>query len=1002
MGNEGSLPSSDNSEGLENNPASSLSPSSTGGGNSSRGGKNKNNNDNNINSNDPRVTMNGNSNTVDGVGLAQQQQQQQHQYHHSRSGGGGERSGGGSGGGGGRLKGGVFTRRSNAHNQNSIGIERTKQQQQQHQAPLPESTVSYTTTLQHSNFSSVLPPSSISSYPHSPPTSIPGGEELNHFTNTNTNINTNANASNGGQQQQLHQNTTNYTNNTHQQQLHLQHQQQQIYTQQQQYQQQQHQQHVPPNQQQYYNSNTIPINTSIKENDRVNGIMYQQQQTQHQHQHMHSNNNNNNNNNSIHNDGSGSGSGSGSTQPHRTTTTNNLFVGTSSTSTSTSTSTKKTRPGHRAGAAIINSMRNLNLGSAMHRIGGGGGGGSSNVRSPVTSPSRGNSKRQQQHRRQQQTQTQQVNDWETRWDEDSDEEDDEGDNDHNEGVNSNNNNINNLQQQHHQIQQQHPRSTVLPRAQQQQQNITMIRPPEIDSCYATIAATAVTPLNTTQQQQQHLHSMYPPGTCQPQPMTTITAAVEATTTTTPGTITMTPTTTKTRLVTAIPDPSIQQQQKKQQQQHDIDDEDEDDGVEWDTGILGVNDTTGVEDDGTDLDDTRPTVQQFLPLLRVLGKGSFGKVVLVQKRVGREKGTLFAMKILKKSHLVRRRQIERTRTERKVLSAVNHPFIMKLHYAFQSPDKLYLVLDYCPGGELFFHLSRFRRFPERVARFYAAELLLALSHLHKRGILYRDLKPENVLLDADGHVKLGDFGLAKAGIRHAYEGATSMCGTPEYMAPEVLAQQGHGFCVDYWGLGMLTYEMMTGLPPWYTTDRAKLFRRLRSAPLDIPPYFSTQSASFTSALLERNPRRRLGVTGIRAAMENDFFKSISWRALYGRRVEAPIRPCEGWSPPGANGDDNKQSSSSQQQQQFSQVNNVPTDLDAATANFDNQFTRMPVETDDIGNGDDDDILEELHEDTFVGFTFDDNDRDAVEAAHQQKQQQSKQRTQHYTREGHHID
>mmetsp|Transcript_52831 Transcript_52831/g.59950 ORF Transcript_52831/g.59950 Transcript_52831/m.59950 type:complete len:642 (-) Transcript_52831:145-2070(-) len=641
MGNEGSLPSSDNSEGLENNPASSLSPSSTGGGNSSRGGKNKNNNDNNINSNDPRVTMNGNSNTVDGVGLSQQQQQQHHQYHHSRSGGGGERSGGGGGGGGGRLKGGVFTRRSNAHNQNSIGIERTKQQQQQHQAPLPESTVSYTTTLQHSNFSSVLPPSSISSYPHSPPTSIPGGEELNHFTNTNTNINTNANASNGGQQQQ-------------------------------------------------------------------------------------------------------------------------------------------------------------------------------------------------------------------------------------------------------------------------------------------------------------------------------------------------------------------------QQQHDIDDEDEDDGVEWDTGILGVNDTTGVEDDGTDLDDTRPTVQQFLPLLRVLGKGSFGKVVLVQKRVGREKGTLFAMKILKKSHLVRRRQIERTRTERKVLSAVNHPFIMKLHYAFQSPDKLYLVLDYCPGGELFFHLSRFRRFPERVARFYAAELLLALSHLHKRGILYRDLKPENVLLDADGHVKLGDFGLAKAGIRHAYEGATSMCGTPEYMAPEVLAQQGHGFCVDYWGLGMLTYEMMTGLPPWYTTDRAKLFRRLRSAPLDIPPYFSTQSASFTSALLERNPRRRLGVTGIRAAMENDFFKSISWRALYGRRVEAPIRPCEGWSPPGANGDDNKQSSSSQQQQQFSQVNNVPTDLDAATANFDNQFTRMPVETDDIGNGDDDDILEELHEDTFVGFTFNDNDRDAVEAAHQQKQQQSKQRTQHYTREGHHID
>jgi len=445
---------------------------------------------------------------------------------------------------------------------------------------------------------------------------------------------------------------------------------------------------------------------------------------------------------------------------------------------------------------------------------------------------------------------------------------------------------------------------------------------------------------------------------------------------------------------AIPGPLLSTQSpSKQPIQQVTDDENDDDGVEWDTGAAG-NDA--VLPTGGELEDTStPCVKQFLPLLRVLGKGSFGKVVLVQKRVGREKGSLFAMKILKKSHLVRRRQIERTRTERKVLSAVNHPFIMKLHYAFQSPEKLYLVLDYCPGGELFFHLSRFRRFPERVARFYAAELLLALGHLHKRGIIYRDLKPENVLLDADGHVKLGDFGLAKAGIRHAYEGATSMCGTPEYMAPEVLAQQGHGFCVDYWGLGMLTYEMMTGLPPWYTTDRAKLFRRLRSAPLDIPSYFSAASAAFTTALLERNPRRRLGVTGIRAAMENDFFKSISWRALYGRRMEAPIRPCEGWSAPGT------ESATPEQQQQHG-LSGIPTDLDAATANFDNQFTRMPVDS-VTGPGEDDEDLEELHEDTFVGFTFDDNDRDEIEAAQQLKQQQQmRQRAPHLTGEGHQID
>jgi len=388
-------------------------------------------------------------------------------------------------------------------------------------------------------------------------------------------------------------------------------------------------------------------------------------------------------------------------------------------------------------------------------------------------------------------------------------------------------------------------------------------------------------------------------------------------------------------------------------------ESDDDALEWDTGH----------------DDSKPNVLMFMPMLRVLGKGSFGKVVLVQKRQGKERGGLFAMKILRKSHLVKRRQIERTRTERKVLSVVNHPFIMKLHYAFQSDDKLYLVLDYCPGGELFFHLSRFRRFPERVARFYAAELLLAIGHLHKRGIIYRDLKPENVLLDAEGNVKLGDFGLAKAGIKHPCEGAMSMCGTPEYMAPEVLGQTGHGFCVDYWGLGMLLYEMMTGLPPWYTTDRAKLFRRLKSAPLDVPSYFSEQAANCVSVLLERNPRRRLGVTGIRTAMEHEFFRNISWKSLYARKVEPPIRPCEGWKPPEAIQEDPAMASENGAPTSLSEVEKMDYgELEAATANFDNTFTRMPVDSEDNHDDVDEAAAEQLTKDTFVGFTFDENSRE----------------------------
>jgi len=410
-----------------------------------------------------------------------------------------------------------------------------------------------------------------------------------------------------------------------------------------------------------------------------------------------------------------------------------------------------------------------------------------------------------------------------------------------------------------------------------------------------------------------------------------------------------------------------------------------DGVVWETQMLG-GDSAIRPAGSTDSMDDRPSEKMFTSM-RVLGKGSFGKVVLVQKRTGKERGGLFAMKILRKTHLVKRRQIERTKTERKVLALVDHPFIMKLHFAFQSEDKLYLVLDYCPGGELFFHLSRYRRFPERVARFFSAELLLALGHLHKKGIIYRDLKPENVLLDADGHVKLGDFGLAKDRISHPCQGATSMCGTPEYMAPEVLAQAGHGFCVDYWGLGMLTYEMMTGLPPWYTTDRSKLFRRLKSAPLDIPTFFSMESASCVSQLLERNPRKRLGVFGIKSAMQHEFFREIDWRSLRDRRINSPIRPCESWKAnqqnQQTNGNSGANPASSSHHANVSgqgQATHLSqNDLDVATANFDQTFTRMALETVDNGGGaegeaavDDGKAEEELNADTFVGFTFHEND------------------------------
>jgi serum/glucocorticoid-regulated kinase 2 len=386
------------------------------------------------------------------------------------------------------------------------------------------------------------------------------------------------------------------------------------------------------------------------------------------------------------------------------------------------------------------------------------------------------------------------------------------------------------------------------------------------------------------------------------------------------------------------------------------------GVSWD-----LEDRKGEQD--------KPNMMMFLPMLRVLGKGSFGKVVLVKKNSGREEGGLFAMKILRKTHLLKRGQIGRTRTERKVLSMVDHPFIMKLHFAFQTDDKLFLVLDYCAGGELFFHLSRHRKFRESWTRFYSAELLLTLGHLHSKGIIYRDLKPENVLLDSEGHVKLGDFGLAKANIRHPYKGAMSMCGTPEYMAPEVLQQLGHGFCVDYWGLGMLTYEMMTGLPPWYTTDRNQLYRRLKSAPLEIPSFFSPQVSSFVISLLQRDPRRRLGVRGVKSAVSHEFFRGIDFRDIITKRIRAPIQPCEGWT-------ENRVNKSDEGMKNFKDMAHSD-EIDKATANFDKSFTRMSVnsiaEQDNENEGYDSDEMEgeELNEHTFVGFTFDENDLDSTE-------------------------
>merc|ERR1719487_1419823 len=219
------------------------------------------------------------------------------------------------------------------------------------------------------------------------------------------------------------------------------------------------------------------------------------------------------------------------------------------------------------------------------------------------------------------------------------------------------------------------------------------------------------------------------------------------------------------------------------------------------------------------------------LLSVIGKGTFGRVFLARHRHSER---LVALKMLSKARCAEEKRRRWARTERAVLGRARHPFVCTLEHAFQSPRALFFAIEFCAGGELFFHLSRVKRFAEGGARFYAAEIALALEHLHAElRVAYRDLKPENVLLSARGHVRLVDFGLAKENVHRPETGATSMCGTFEYLAPEVVLRAGHGWAVDWWSLGMVLYEMLIGLPPWYTKDHKLLFERIVHAPVRLP-------------------------------------------------------------------------------------------------------------------------------------------------------------------------
>ncbi|KAF5178771.1 Serine/threonine-protein kinase AtPK2/AtPK19 [Thalictrum thalictroides] len=283
------------------------------------------------------------------------------------------------------------------------------------------------------------------------------------------------------------------------------------------------------------------------------------------------------------------------------------------------------------------------------------------------------------------------------------------------------------------------------------------------------------------------------------------------------------------------------------------------------------------------------------VLRVVGQGAFGKVFQVRKKGSHENldggddDGIFAMKVMKKDTIIKKNHVDYMRAERDILTKVVHPFIVQLQCSFQTKSKLYLILDFINGGHLFYHLYRQGIFSEDQARVYTAEIVSAVSHLHKNGIVHRDLKPENILMDTEGHVMLTDFGLAKE-IDESSR-SNSMCGTTEYMAPEILLSKGHNKDADWWSVGILLYEMLSGQPPFTHTNRQKLQQRIIKEKIKLPSFLTSEAHSLLKGLLQKEPARRLGSgpSGGDEIKNHKWFKPINWNKLEAREMQPKFKP-----------------------------------------------------------------------------------------------------------------
>lgn len=271
-------------------------------------------------------------------------------------------------------------------------------------------------------------------------------------------------------------------------------------------------------------------------------------------------------------------------------------------------------------------------------------------------------------------------------------------------------------------------------------------------------------------------------------------------------------------------------------------------------------------------------------IKTIGTGSFGHVLLVKHKTTDE---FYAMKILDKLKIIKLKQVEHTINEKRILESINFPFIVKLEFSFKDNTNLYIIMDFIPGGEIFSHLRKKGRFSEETTKIYSGQIIMAFEYLHSLNVLYRDLKPENLLLDAQGYIKLTDLGFAKRVIGKTY----TLCGTPEYLAPEIILSKGYNHSVDWWALGILLYEMIAGYPPFFADQPSAIYDKVLAGKFKFNSKFSSTSKDLISNLLQVDPIRRFGTKNDADEIKSHkMYSKIDWIALFEKRYpKVPILP-----------------------------------------------------------------------------------------------------------------